>query len=125
MKDKKVLITAGPTQEIIDPVRFFTNHSSGKMGYALAQAAKDLGADVTLISGPVSLEKIAGVRTIDVQSADEMYQAVMKEFHEQDLVIKSAAVADYRPKQTSDQKMKKKKATLSSSSNEQRISWRR
>lgn len=112
MKDKKVLITAGPTQEIIDPVRFFTNHSSGKMGYALAQAAKDLGADVTLISGPVSLEKIAGVRTIDVQSADEMYQAVMKEFHEQDLVIKSAAVADYRPKQTSDQKMKKKEGDL-------------
>ncbi len=112
MKGKKVLITAGPTQEVIDPVRFFTNHSSGKMGYALARAAMQYGADVTLVSGPVELDSIPGVRTIHIQSAEEMYQAVMNDFDQQDLVIKAAAVADYRPKVTSEQKMKKQDGEL-------------
>ncbi|MFD2911108.1 bifunctional phosphopantothenoylcysteine decarboxylase/phosphopantothenate--cysteine ligase CoaBC [Jeotgalibacillus terrae] len=112
LEGKKVLITAGPTREKIDPVRFFTNHSSGKMGYAIAKKAAEAGAEVTLISGPVSLSSPAGVTTIKTETAEEMYQAVMKYFHDSDVVIKSAAVADYRPVQTNEQKMKKKDGSL-------------
>ncbi|WP_226578598.1 bifunctional phosphopantothenoylcysteine decarboxylase/phosphopantothenate--cysteine ligase CoaBC [Halobacillus litoralis] len=104
---KKVLITAGPTREKIDPVRYFTNPSTGKMGFALARQASLLGADVTLISGPVSLDTPKGVRRIDITTAEEMYEEVLRYYPESDLVIKSAAVADYRPKQTYDHKMKK------------------
>lgn len=108
LKGKKVLITAGPTREKIDPVRFISNHSSGKMGYSLAEEAIKLGAEVTLISGPVSLEAPKGVRVIDVESAEEMFQAVNDYYETADLVIKTAAVADYRPKITYDEKVKKK-----------------
>jgi phosphopantothenoylcysteine decarboxylase/phosphopantothenate--cysteine ligase len=103
---KKVLITAGPTQEAIDPVRFITNHSSGKMGYAIAKAARDRGAEVTLVSGPVHLEPPAGVTLVPVVSTQDMYEAVMDRL-DQDVIIKSAAVADYTPKTYSDQKIKK------------------
>lgn len=103
----KVVITAGPTREKIDPVRFITNHSSGKMGYAIAEEAVQTGAEVTLISGPVSLKPPAGLRFIQVESAEEMYQAVMKEYDNADIVIKTAAVADYRPKVSYDHKVKK------------------
>ncbi|MDQ0215072.1 phosphopantothenoylcysteine decarboxylase/phosphopantothenate--cysteine ligase [Oikeobacillus pervagus] len=112
LKGKKIVITAGPTRESIDAVRFFTNHSTGKMGYALAEAARELGADVTLISGPVSLSHPEGVEIQKVQSAEEMYQAVMQRYDQADIVIKSAAVADYRPKQTYDHKMKKQDGDL-------------
>lgn len=108
LKGKKVLITAGPTREKIDPVRFISNHSSGKMGYSLAEEAIKLGAEVTLISGPVSLEAPRGVRVIGVESAEEMFQAVNEYYETADLVIKTAAVADYRPKITYDEKVKKK-----------------
>lgn len=108
LKGKKVVITAGPTRESIDPVRFITNHSSGKMGYAIAEEAVKTGAEVVLISGPVSLKPPSGLRCIQVESAEDMYQAVMKEFDTAHLVIKTAAVADYRPRVTYDQKMKKK-----------------
>ncbi len=107
---KKILITAGPTIEAIDPVRFISNHSSGKMGYALAQAAKNLGADVTLISGPVHLS--ASVKTISVTSAQEMHQAVLENIKNQDIFIATAAVADYRPEQVSLQKIKKNQDNL-------------
>ncbi len=112
LKGKKLLITAGPTREKIDPVRFFTNHSSGKMGYAIAKAASEAGADVTLVSGPVTITPPSGVTTIMVETAEEMYNQVFNHFDEADIVIKSAAVADYRPAETSDQKMKKKDGTL-------------
>lgn len=104
---KKVIITAGPTQESIDPVRFITNHSTGKMGYAIAEEAKKAGAEVLLISGPVSISPPNGVTVVQVKSAEDMYQAVMKEYSEADVVIKTAAVADYRPKIQHDQKVKK------------------
>ncbi|WP_100404528.1 bifunctional phosphopantothenoylcysteine decarboxylase/phosphopantothenate--cysteine ligase CoaBC [Bacillus solitudinis] len=104
---KHIVITAGPTQENIDPVRFFTNYSSGKMGYALANAAKKKGAKVTLISGPVQLPPPVGVNVISILTAQEMYEAVLKIYDEADVVIKSAAVADYRPKEIFDQKRKK------------------
>ncbi|WP_347860640.1 bifunctional phosphopantothenoylcysteine decarboxylase/phosphopantothenate--cysteine ligase CoaBC [Salimicrobium sp. PL1-032A] len=103
----KVLITAGPTREKVDPVRYFTNPSTGKMGYALAAQAADMGAEVTLISGPVTLDPPPNVRKIDVVSAQEMYENVMEHFPGQDIVIKTAAVADYRPAVTSEHKMKK------------------
>lgn len=109
---KKVLITAGPTQEAIDPVRFITNHSTGKMGYALAHAAKLRGADVTLISGPVSLTPPPFVHTIPVTSAEEMFQAVAAHAPEQDAIIKAAAVADYTPAHVSTEKVKKKDGDL-------------
>lgn len=112
LTNKKVLITAGPTQEAIDPVRFFTNHSSGKMGYALAEQAAKLGALVTLISGKTNLEVPPYVKIIRVTSAQEMYEQVMKELPHQQIVIKAAAVADYTPKVTYDQKMKKKDGPL-------------
>ena len=92
------MITAGPTREKIDPVRYISNHSTGKMGYAIAEEAKKAGAKVILISGPVALTPPHGVQVIMVESAEEMYDAVMGKFAEADIVIKSAAVADYRPK---------------------------
>lgn len=104
---RKVVITAGPTREKIDPVRYITNHSSGKMGYAIAEAAVSAGAEVVLISGPVTINAPAGLKLIKVESAEEMYQAAISEFDHADVVIKTAAVSDYRPKVTSAQKMKK------------------
>ncbi|WP_428773721.1 bifunctional phosphopantothenoylcysteine decarboxylase/phosphopantothenate--cysteine ligase CoaBC [Vibrio sp.] len=102
-----VLLTAGPTREAIDPVRYISNHSSGKMGFALAQAARQLGADVTLVAGPVSLPTPAGVNRIDVQSAQDMYQAVMANAGQHQVFIACAAVADYRPADIAEQKIKK------------------
>jgi len=109
---KKVLITAGPTREALDPVRFITNHSTGKMGYALAKAAMLRGADVTLVSGPTSVAKPDFVHIVDVESAEDMYQAVMSEMDSQDIFILSAAVADYRPGTVSEQKIKKSEASM-------------
>ncbi len=103
----RVLVTAGPTREAVDPVRFLTNHSSGRMGYAIARAAADRGAEVTLVSGPVELKKPAFVQTVDVVTADEMFQAVTARAGEQDIMIKAAAVADYRPAQVAKSKIKK------------------
>ncbi|GAB7257667.1 bifunctional phosphopantothenoylcysteine decarboxylase/phosphopantothenate--cysteine ligase CoaBC [Polaribacter sp. OB-PA-B3] len=113
LKGKKILLTAGPTYEAIDPVRFIGNHSSGKMGFAIAKAAADLGAEVYLISGP-SHQKISHslVKRIDVVSADDMYNAAHTYFSDVDIAILSAAVADYKPKNTANQKIKKKDATL-------------
>ncbi len=107
MAGKKVLITAGPTMEAIDPVRFISNHSTGKMGYALAKIAMERGAEVTLVTGKTYIEKPDFVKIIDVKSAKEMFDAVDKEFDSQDIVIMSAAVADYRPKIVADEKIKK------------------
>ncbi|AND39332.1 MULTISPECIES: bifunctional phosphopantothenoylcysteine decarboxylase/phosphopantothenate--cysteine ligase CoaBC [Cytobacillus] len=107
LSGRKVVITAGPTREKIDPVRYITNHSSGKMGYAIAEAAVSAGAEVVLISGPVTINAPAGLKLIKVESAEEMYQAAISEFDHADVVIKTAAVSDYRPKVTSAQKMKK------------------
>ena len=107
MAGKKVLITAGPTMEAIDPVRFISNHSTGKMGYALAKIAMERGAEVTLVTGKTYIEKPDFVKIIDVKSANEMFDAVDKEFDSQDIVIMSAAVADYRPKTVADEKIKK------------------
>ena len=107
LKGKKVVITAGPTRERIDPVRFLTNFSSGKMGYALAEAATKLGAETILVSGPVSLPVPSGVTVEHVESAEGMLQAVLHHFDDADIVVKTAAVADYRPKYVHEQKMKK------------------
>lgn len=107
LSGKKVVVTAGPTQEAIDPVRFITNHSSGKMGYAIAKAAADRGADVVLVSGPVSLKAPLFVRKVDVTTAKEMFEAVKAEYDDADIVIKAAAVADFRPKNVSSEKIKK------------------
>lgn len=104
---KKIIITAGPTREKIDPVRYITNHSTGKMGYAIAAAAKEEGAEVTLISGPVNIQVPAGVTFVQVESAEEMYHAVVAAYPQVDVVIKTAAVADYRPKAISAHKLKK------------------
>ncbi len=109
---KRVMITAGPTREAIDPVRYISNHSSGKMGYALAQAAADAGASVVLVSGPVALPSPEGVERVAVVSAQEMYDAVLAEVGQTDLFIGCAAVADYRPAQVIDQKIKKSAETL-------------
>ncbi len=109
---KKILITAGPTCEAIDPVRFITNHSTGKMGYAIAAEAVERGAEVILISGPTSLEVPEGVRTKFVTSTEDMYNKVMEYFPLADIIIKSAAVADYRPKQVSKEKIKKAQKEL-------------
>lgn len=109
---KRVIVTAGPTQEVIDPVRFFSNRSSGKMGYAIAEMAAAKGADVTLVSGPSSLDNPHGVRLVKVQTAEEMYEAVNSRFDQADVVVKAAAVADYKPKQTFDQKVKKEPGDL-------------
>ncbi|MBD3106782.1 bifunctional phosphopantothenoylcysteine decarboxylase/phosphopantothenate--cysteine ligase CoaBC [Bacillus sp. AGMB 02131] len=112
LSGKKVLVTAGPTKERIDPVRFITNHSTGKMGYAIAEEAAKMGADVTLVSGEVQLSPPPNVNIIKVRSAQDMYEAVAAQFDKQDLVVKSASVADYRPKLVHDQKMKKKDGDL-------------
>jgi len=107
LSGKTVLVTAGPTREKIDPVRYITNHASGKMGYAIAEAARDRGAQVILVSGPTSLPQPAGVRVVPVESVQEMFDAVMRDLPESDIVIKSAAVSDYRPKTVHQHKMKK------------------
>lgn len=109
---EKILVTAGPTREPFDPVRFITNYSSGKMGYALAIAGKKRGASVTLISGPTALPVPKGVRFIAVSSAVEMRDAVMEHFDSSTVVIKAAAVADYRPKRRADSKIKKRGENL-------------
>jgi phosphopantothenoylcysteine decarboxylase / phosphopantothenate---cysteine ligase len=111
-RGKKVIVTAGPTQEPIDPVRVLTNHSSGKMGYALAQAALNRGAEVTLISGPTRLSAPSGAKLVGVKTALEMRREVLKAFAKTDLLIMAAAVADYRVKQYSETKMKKTKNQL-------------
>lgn len=103
----RLLLTAGPTREALDPVRFISNHSSGKMGYAIARAAREAGADVTLVSGPVALAAPQGVARVDVESALQMHQAVINRVDECDLFIGCAAVADYRPAQVASQKIKK------------------
>ena len=104
---KKVLVTAGPTVESIDPVRYISNHSSGKMGYAVAKAAKLRGADVTLVTGPVNIEPFTGINTFKVKSAKEMYDEVNKHFDSSDIIVKAAAVADYTPVEFSENKIKK------------------
>lgn len=106
-KGKRVLVTAGPTQESIDPVRYITNHSSGKMGYAVARQAMLRGAEVTLVSGKVNLPPVPFVKMINVTTAEDMYNAVTAEFENTDIVIKAAAVADFRPKRIADDKLKK------------------
>ena len=108
LEGKHVMVTAGPTVEAIDPVRYISNHSSGRMGYAIAKAAMLRGAKVTLISGPSSLEPPMFVDVIKIQSAADMYEAVMAHKDEQDIIIKAAAVADYTPAEVSDEKVKKK-----------------
>ena len=107
LKGKRVLVSAGPTQEAIDPVRFITNHSSGKMGYALAKMAKLRGADVTLVSGPVSITAFPGIDVIDVTSAADMFDAVTARSAEADIIVMCSAVADYTPTLYSEQKVKK------------------
>lgn len=104
---KRILITAGPTRELIDPVRYITNRSSGKMGYALAQCASRRGAMVTLVSGPTNLDKPQGVDFISVETAQEMFSVIKEIFEQQDIIIKSAAVADYRPQNYHPLKIKK------------------
>lgn len=112
LKGKKALVTAGPTFEAIDPVRFIGNHSSGKMGYALAKSLQELGAEVTLISGPSSLEIPEHVNYIPVVSAEDMLKACLQEFPSSNITVMSAAVADYRPKNVSKEKIKKSEANL-------------
>lgn len=112
LQGQRVLITAGPTRERIDPVRFISNRSSGKMGYAVAQAAREAGATVVLISGPVNLPAPPGVRRVEVESAADMLAAVLKELHGTDIFISTAAVADYRPAHPAEQKIKKTTDTL-------------
>jgi phosphopantothenoylcysteine decarboxylase/phosphopantothenate--cysteine ligase len=104
---RRVLITAGPTRECIDPVRFVSNRSSGKMGFAVARAAREAGAEVVLVSGPVALPTPPGVRRVEVESAADMLAAVLAEVDRTDIFISTAAVADYRPTRTYDQKIKK------------------
>ncbi|WP_407635298.1 bifunctional phosphopantothenoylcysteine decarboxylase/phosphopantothenate--cysteine ligase CoaBC [Kurthia senegalensis] len=107
LKGKKVIVSAGPTLERIDPVRYLSNFSSGKMGFAMAEAARDLGADVVLVHGPVSIPIPNGMRVISVESAEQMYEAILSEYDKADIVVKAAAVADYRPKHPATQKIKK------------------
>lgn len=113
LKGKKILVTAGPTQEAIDPVRYITNHSSGKMGYAIAKAAMLRGADVTLVSGRTAIEPPMFVKVVPVVTAKDMYEAVTSVSDEQDIIIKAAAVADYRPAKVSDEKVKKSDGQMS------------
>ncbi len=112
MAGMKVLVTAGPTQEKLDPVRYISNHSTGKMGYAVARAAMMRGAEVALVSGKVAIQPPAGVNTVPVVSAADMAQAVKASAQDQDIIIKAAAVADYRPLKAADEKMKKKDGEL-------------
>lgn len=113
LKGKKILVTAGPTQEAIDPVRYITNHSSGKMGYSIAKAAMLRGADVTLVSGRTAIEPPMFVRVVPIVTAKEMFDAVTSVSDEQDIIIKAAAVADYRPAVVSSEKVKKKDGEMS------------
>jgi phosphopantothenoylcysteine decarboxylase/phosphopantothenate--cysteine ligase len=113
LRGKRVVVTAGPTEEPIDPVRILTNTSSGKMGYAVARAAREAGADVTLISGPVSLPTPVGVSRVDVRTAREMFDAVKKDAKDADIFIAVAAVADYRVRNPASQKIKKGNGHLS------------
>ena len=109
----RVTVTAGPTQEPLDPVRYLTNHSSGKMGYAIAREAMLRGAEVTLISGPTALKPVPGVKLVPITTAQDMLEAVQAALPETDILIKAAAVADYRPAAVSDQKLKKQDGELS------------
>lgn len=113
LKGKKILVTAGPTQEAVDPVRYITNHSSGKMGYAIAKTAMLRGADVTLVSGRTAIEPPMFVNLVPVVTAKDMYEAVTSISDEQDIIIKAAAVADYRPANVSDEKVKKREGQMS------------
>lgn len=113
MAGLRVLVTAGPTQEPLDPVRYLTNHSSGRMGYAIAKAAARRGANVTLVSGKVDLPRPGYVDVVDITTAQDMYEAVTSRAPEMDIIIKAAAVADYRPASVADNKMKKSDADLS------------
>lgn len=110
---KKVLVTAGPTREAVDPVRYLSNHSTGKMGYALARAAMQRGAEVTLVTGPTSLKRPEFVKVVEIVTAAELYEAVLSRFAEQDVIIKAAAVADYRPAAVSGEKVKKAEGEMS------------
>lgn len=112
MAGVKVLVSAGPTIEKIDPIRFITNRSTGKMGYAIAKKAAELGAEVTLVSGPTQLEPPKGVSFIAIETALEMYEAIMRVVEDQDIIIKTAAVADYRPKDVATEKIKKSDGEL-------------
>lgn len=109
LEGKRVVVTAGPTRERIDPVRYISNFSSGKMGYAIAEEALKLGAAVTLITGPVSLTPPQGAKVVSIESTEEMYRAVIEEYNNADIVIKAAAVSDYRPQEYMPNKMKKQK----------------
>ncbi len=113
MAGKKVLVTAGPTQESLDPVRYLTNHSTGKMGYAIARMAMLRGAEVTLVSGPVSIAPPPFVDVVNIRSAQDMYEAVVSRASEMDIIIKAAAVADYTPAEYVDNKIKKKDGDMS------------
>ena len=113
LKGKKILVTAGPTQEAVDPVRYITNHSSGKMGYAIAKTAMLRGADVTLVSGHTAIEPPMFVNLVPVVTAKDMYEVVTSISDEQDIIIKAAAVADYRPANVSDEKVKKSEGQMS------------
>ncbi len=112
MVGKNVLVTAGPTMEKIDPVRFISNHSTGKMGYAIAKNCMLRGANVTLVTGKTAIEPPKFVKVVNITSAEEMFEAVVRDFDEQDIIIKAAAVADYRPKNPADEKVKKKDGEL-------------
>ena len=112
LKGLKLLVTAGPTVEYIDPVRIVTNRSTGKMGYALATAAWRRGAEVTLISGPTHLDPPMGVKTVKIQTAEQMREAVLHDYHRQDVVIKAAAVSDYKPLKKAQEKEKKKTSAI-------------
>ena len=112
MEGERVIVTAGPTREALDPVRYITNHSSGRMGYAIARAAADRGAQVTLVSGPVGLKRPRFVETVGITSAADMFEAVTSRFAQSTIVVKAAAVADYRPATVSDNKIKKKDGDL-------------
>lgn len=113
LQGKKILVTAGPTQEAIDPVRYITNHSSGKMGYAIAKAAMLRGAEVTLVSGRTAIEAPLFVKVVPIVTAKDMFEAVTRISNEQDIIIKAAAVADYRPAVVSSEKVKKKEGQMS------------
>lgn len=108
-----VLVTAGPTREAIDPVRYISNHSSGMMGYAMAEAARNAGARVILLSGPVSLPAPDGIECVGIETADELFAATTRFVDASDIFIAAAAVADYRPKQAAEEKIKKKQASMS------------
>ena len=114
LKGKKILVTAGPTQEPVDPVRYLTNHSTGKMGYAIARVCSFRGADVTLVTGKTALSRPLFVDTVEITTAREMYEAVTERYEQQDIVIQAAAVADYRPREVSAEKVKKSDGEMAS-----------